>query len=216
MTVTLFASIINFFVDYIFIDILSAPTADAFKVSSQESAITKAVRRVSNVNLAQTKSESKSATTRLHSIPLAKSKSVKDLLLSQTETRIVPSGLAHAHMSATETFHDVMGDTKEEVEKGCSARQSLRLHRLSGIRNRESFVGGGKTLLNSVRPPSPTKMSARTTSQENPSPLVTLGGVESLTVDLDHLYETLKEEILEERSLIRRPVDKETFDALWG
>lgn len=208
MTVTLFASIVNFLVDYIFIDILSAPTADSLKVSSQESMITKTLRRVSNVNFASGNTATKSPIpSRPTFIPLAKSRSFKDLLISPTETRIVPPGLMVAHVNATESFHDVMRTNEEELEKWCSTRQSLRLQRLSQMRSREEKVS-----------PEVIRPVSLTSSSTSPHDALShaLGVGVDVDGDVDNLFETMKEELLEERSLIRRPIEKESFDALWG
>jgi hypothetical protein len=217
--VTLFASIVNLIVDCLFIDILSAPTADSLKVSSEETVISKTLRRVSNVNLGQMKSSNPAKSSRTPAppfsptatsttaIPLARSKSAKGLLLSHVSTRIVPPDLADAHSLAMKTFHDIMGTTQQEVEKVCEARQSQRLQRMSLIKSRDSFIAGsrsgGVTADDDVRPASPLGVDV---------------GVSSLAVGVSvgDLFETLKEEIFEERSMIRRAHEKDAFDSLWG
>jgi hypothetical protein len=204
--VTLFASIVNLIVDYLFIDILSAPTADSLKVSSQETVISKTLRRVSNVNLGQVTSSNPAKSSRTPVpipaiIPLARPKSVKELLLSNISTRIVPPNFADAHSVAMKTFHDVMGTTQQEVDKACEAQQSQRLQRMSYLKSRDSFVGSGRA--DDVRPASPLGVCVDVHSL-------------AVGVSVEDLFETLKEEIFEERSMIRRAHEKDAFDSLWG
>jgi hypothetical protein len=199
--VTIFGSIVNLIVDYLFIDILSAPTADSLKVSSQETVISKTLRRVSNVNLGQMKPSNPAkpsravppATAATTAIPLARPKSVKELLLSSISTRIVPPDLADAHALAMKSFHDIMRTTQGEV---CEVRQSQQCQRIRSLKSADH---------DDVRPASPSM---------NGVGVVGMGSVGD--VEVGDLFETLKEEIFEERSLIRRAHEKEAFDSLWG
>jgi hypothetical protein len=178
--VTLLASVVNFVVDYLFIDILSAPTADSFKVDSP--------------NITPKAQLSSPGTTPSHPLEIAKRASLKGSLLSETQTRIVSTSLVDAHSNAVETFRGAMGDTQSQVEQSCQKLMSQRVTRLTRIK---SIKGGGAI---------PSKISSTT-----PPKLFQLDGV-----DVNDLFSTLKEEIVEERGLIRRQYEKAAFDALWG
>jgi hypothetical protein len=187
--VTLFASFVNLIVDYLFVDILSAPTADALKVTLQETLLAKTMRRVSNVNLSK-------KTSPLHppfvQPSVTKLPLVQDLLLLSVETRIVPQRLADAHTMAMESFNDLMSTSTQEGEDRRSQRLQL-----------------GEIKEDDLRFPS--------TLTPSPSPLASQQPTSSGDlVDVDRLLSALKEELREERSLIRRPHEQEAFDFLWG
>jgi vacuolar-type H+-ATPase subunit H len=176
------ASGVNLLVDYLFIDILSAPVADSLK-SSQ--------------------TEEKPSPPSPHPLVIAKRSTFRESLLSDVHTRIVTPSLIDAHSHAMESFQEAMGDTQSEVEKACEQRKTQRFTRLTRIKSAShgNLVGAGN---NGVGKSDLVPISRA------PTPMIQTG------VDVDDLFSALKEEIVEERSLIRRQHEKEAFNALWG
>lgn len=195
--VTLLASVVNFVVDYLFIDILSAPTADSLKANRPNSSNNPTPTPNTNVEQTATSAESSSPSKRPHSLEIAKRASFKDSLLSNAHTRIVSTSLADAHSNAMETFKDAMGEAQSEVERVCQKITSQRVTRLTRIKsNSNTSSGGGRAL------PMPLHPSYKPFQHDG--------------ADVEDLFTALKEEIVEERALIRREYEKAAFEALWG
>lgn len=168
---------VNLLIDYLFIDILSAPLADSLKIS--------------NENKTTKKTMPLDEKTPPHPLETSKRPTFRESLLSDVHTRIVSASLIDAHSDALESFQGAMRDTQNEVEKACQQRKSQRLNRLTRIK---STISGSQNI----------------DMVPAPVPLTQTG------VDVDDLFSALKEEIGEERSLIRRQHEKESFDAVWG
>jgi vacuolar-type H+-ATPase subunit H len=198
VVVTLLASVVNFVVDYLFIDILSAPTVDSLKANRPNNNNNHTPTPNTNVEQTATSAESSSPSKRPHSLEIAKRASFKDSLLSNAQTRIVSTSLADAHSNAMETFKDAMGEAQSEVERVCQKITSQRVTRLTRIKSNSNFgtSGVGRALPMTLHP--------------SHKPFQHDGA------DAEDLFSTLKEEIVEERALIRRQYEKAAFEALWG
>lgn len=121
--VTLLSSIGSLIIDYVFIDVLSAPTADSLKVSTQR-ARTEATRSQINRrirNLLEVGASTKNAVgvTMTHKA-----------YLFEDEVRVVSPELIEAHAEAMATAGDVLEDTQERIRRSVEASRSVRLTKI--------------------------------------------------------------------------------------
>lgn len=112
--VATFTAPINLLVDFLFIEILSAPTPDSSKVEKQESAVIKTFRVGSDIG-------NKFRNGRLPVSP------AKRKLFQKVQTlRQIPVTASSAHQMALENAHSVLGVAQTENEQYVTQRRTIR------------------------------------------------------------------------------------------
>lgn len=190
--VTLFSSIGTLLVDYLFIDILSAPTADSIKSSAPS---IRAQLSKQYLSLGQSSSPAPSPNSnkvmRVSNSRLTRATStLKDSLLTDAETRILPPELVEAYSEAVNSFGKSLEDTQEKMKLTSERKRTQRLTKVHSFQAK-SF---GKLTSDNVKS--------------------TSGGKENMSSD--ELLTSLLIELKEERSRIKREVERQAFDSIWG
>jgi hypothetical protein len=116
--VAAFTAPINLVVDFLFIEILSAPSPDAAKLDKEESSVIKTVRRVSTVGAAVGNKVLKSQSH------LQRKKT--QLFQSVQTLRQIPVTASSAHQMALENAHSVLDVAHNENESYVNQRKSIR------------------------------------------------------------------------------------------
>jgi hypothetical protein len=187
--VTVFSSIANVFVDYLFISILSAPTAA--ETTSIETTTKDTLRVSSHVSPSSLFSPLPS-TKDIPSSPSTGAAAVSRMSSSlQEQVRVVPHELIEAHSAAVNSFKQLVGEDRVKAE----------------IKLREFHKANRSTRLKlpSGQAPQPLSLSALSSTV----PVID-------TTSSEEILSSLLQDLLEERKKIRKPVEKESFDALWG
>lgn len=114
MLVAIFTAPFNLLVDYLFCDILSAPTADAVKVAAEESVLRKAGRRMSNAVRRASVSAAKTASaikSRLSFIPSWGADT------GVTMTRVLPESTIEAHTMVMQAgaMKDILDNARTSI-----------------------------------------------------------------------------------------------------
>jgi hypothetical protein len=185
--VTVFSSIANVFVDYLFISILSAPTAA--ETTSIETT-TKDTLRVSS-HVSPSLFSPLPSTKDIPSSPSTGAAAVSRMSSSlQEQVRVVPHELIEAHSAAVNSFKQLVGEDRVKAE----------------IKLREFHKANRSTRLKlpSGQAPQPLSLSALSSTV----PVID-------TTSSEEILSSLLQDLLEERKKIRKPVEKESFDALW-
>jgi hypothetical protein len=214
VVVTLLSSLGILLIDYLFIDILSAPTAESIHTTTQGS--TSIRSQLSRQFLTEKTEEGKgegerkagdvkqqSTSTRL---TRAKS-SLKDSLLADvTEVRILPPELIEAHADAVSSFGLSLGESQErEMKNKLEHRQSQRVSRLTQFKRQTSQSGGGGGgATNELRQPSLTQKRKENEKSDKDE------------LSSDELLTALLMEMKEERGKLKRETERQAFDTLWG
>lgn len=196
----MFTAIINLFVDFLFVDILSAPTLDStkhvkeLKKSSSASAAPSNVVEDLNVPKAQAAVSTGSG---INSRKLSLTKMQSGTFDLET-TRVVPSSTREAHSLAVLCVKDMIKDRDSEIKSSQTRRdlhrQSSSLlkqkHSLEKHRSGLKIRGESSKVKHSV-----SLMSDKSTVDEQ---------FVDLTVD-----------IIEQRKVLKRS-QQERFDEMWG
>lgn len=186
VVVTLFSSLGILLIDYLFIDILSAPTTASIKSANSPTIRAQISRQLLSLGGESVKQQPPSRLTRATS-------TLKDSLLLETEVRILPPELIEAHAEAVSSFGSSLGETQEKMKVKFEHRQSQRFGRLTQFQRQTSKTSGE----NELRQPS--------LAEEKKDQLTS-----------DELLTSLLIEIKEERGKFKRETERQTFDSLWG
>lgn len=130
---TLFSSIGSLVIDYVFIDVLSAPTAVSLKVASQR-ARTETTRSQINRRARQLL-EAGSQDTGGAPITMA-----HKTYLFEDEVRVVSPELIDAHAEAIATAGHMLEDTQDKIKKVTEARNTIRLTKIQKSEDEKSSV----------------------------------------------------------------------------
>jgi hypothetical protein len=114
--VTLFSSLGTLLLDYLFIDILSAPTAE----SDDDSPVPVSL----SPSLSPSPSQVRVRVTR-----------AKSTLKLDNEVRVVPRGLVTAHSEAALSFGQIMSGSEDRLKTEVTHRNSIRMKRLTGFKS---------------------------------------------------------------------------------
>jgi hypothetical protein len=219
--VTGFSSLGTLFIDYLFIDILSAPTAatvaaaataDSMKATAAsghgmgvtDNGIPTIRSQLSKqlMSLGQSNKERGDETQRRSSSRLIRATStLKDSLLSETEVRILPPELIEAYTDAVNSFGQSLSDTQAQVKLKSTQRMSQRVTRLT------QFQPKPQKGIHEIRKPEalvPKEEEEEEKEREN-------GHLTS-----DELMTSLLMDLKEERGRIKRETERQAFDSLWG
>jgi hypothetical protein len=201
-------------IDYLFVEILSAPTADVTKVEALE-----ALKATSaNLNMASSSSTEQGVNTsgRRRKSVMVTSVSRPTLtradrrrsavavapLITDAEARIVPSELMVAHKRASISFGRVMNDRKGRVDQSCRVRQTRRQSNIDAL----VIAEGGRSLHMSLL----GQEEIRTPHSTRPSfPSNKVG-------DAEDAYRSLMLELRLERDQMTSESEREVFEHEWG
>ena len=204
--VALLTAPVNLIVDFLFVEVISAPTMESLKKESLASranstAFTQvlqgdahAVRKVSAIS---------------KTIPAHQSRKSENWTGMITTTRVIPPRTREAHDEAMECANDVIEDAK--------LRQD---HRLTQTKSRHEKYAAKSLQSNRLR----QKVQGSVTSGSRISSILRVGNgdgdgrgpVDSTeTVDVEVIFRQLTDDINLQRKLLKRN-QQEAFDYLWG
>ncbi len=209
--VALLTAPVNLLVDFLFVEIISAPTMDSLKKeqsSLMENSVRKVIGRASTVvrkmsvvsqsmmKHIQKKTDSES-TLRLEVSD--KPDSWKNLI---STTRVIPPRTKEAHAEAAECVNDVVSSAKSRME----TRNTLMKSRY------DSYVGSHHKIGRQRRTEVeviPTSTLLRTHQRERNK------SISNVKVDVDGLFERLTFHVNQQRKLLKRS-QQDGFDQMWG
>jgi len=184
---------VNLLVDFLFIEILSAPGADAVKIQSRESVMVRAAQRASAVGR-RVSAISAEAMNKLRKNVLMKSKSSLDFNSIQ-KTRVVPESMEEAHLLASVSIGDILHNVQEKLNS--------RVHTLDKFR-KESNTFKSKQILVQKRRSAQRRVSDVSESQ-----------FDSTDAAIDDLFLDFTVDLAEQRKHLKRN-QRESFDSMWG
>jgi hypothetical protein len=183
---------VNLLVDFLFMEILSAPTVDAMKIQEEENVMQKTVRRVSVVGNRvgkNVKMMGRRMSNVIAAVPSALSHQKSEELVKSS--RLIPSATSDAHDIALASSKQILLSAQKENEQMRTRRQSesyqMTVHKQQNIRQ------------------------ARIEKAEKRQPRQG----RSTDLSLENLFAELCVDIAEQRKQLPREVN-EDFDDLWG
>lgn len=184
--VAIFTAPVNLLVDFLFHDLLFAPTADSIKVAAEESTLSKVGRRVStNIRRASAVGvEIASNVAKKARSTFLKSGSEK---LKLETTLVVPDSAAEAHMLAYTSGIELINEVKSANESVINRRKTERSQSLLAKANRTTVQVNKRNLIIPNRP----------------------------KTSVDDLFNELVFDIVEQRRLLLKS-EQEDFDNAWG
>jgi len=204
IVIAMFTAPVNLLVDFLFIDVLSAPTVDSLKMKNEVSALSNMARRASMVGanvgrrlstvgkrVAQVSGDTVKRVTQRNSF-------VRNTLRIET-TRQVPDITAEAQALATVSAAEVMSDARRDHDQNLSLRKEQRS---------KSSVWKQRMLLEEKRKKS---MKSSQRKKDGKSYAVPLPD----EVTHHDLFLELCVDITEQRRLLKRS-QQESFDSMWG
>lgn len=204
--VALFTAPINLLVDFLFIEIISAPSADALKTQNQ-SAVRRVMKRVSNAGRRISAASIQTAGALRKSIFGINRKTSVGKFEVDT-TRVVPDSAAEAQILATQSVGALLDGAKRNINDRVSMRRTQRMqskvmqvqakHEAKEQRKYASFVGA--------------KAEDHEGSDDTP---VISGGPALVDRKLREKFAELCVDIGEQRKLLKRS-QQEGFDTMWG
>ena len=226
---------VNLIVDFLFVEVISAPTVQSLKKESSLSSsrfasrafaqvfggATDAVRKVSAISKTRAK-------TTCPPLPLStvgresrKSESWTDIA-SITTTRVIPPRTREAHDEAMECANDVIEDAKSRQDRRLAQMQSR--HEVFATRSSKS-IRSRQTQKSQASPSVGSRGSTFFFSSSLSGSRSRVGNGNGsgnghvdhadAAVDVDPIFRQLTEDINQQRKLLKRS-QQEAFDNLWG
>lgn len=187
--VALFTAPVNLVVDFLFVDILSAPTIDSLKKESSSrlssSGLGNMFRRASTA-VRKMSVVSKNAFSRLRG----------DSEILMTTTRVIPPRTKEAHDEAMECANDVI-----------ELARSRQDHRMKSINIRHSEFQAKKS--------ERYRKGAISKTLKNTTPHPEADNSENVHEKVESLFSQLSNDITQQRKMLKRS-QQEMFDNLWG
>jgi len=185
---------VNLLVDFLFIEILSAPTADSLKVRNRESLVKRVARRSSAVGR-RVSSVSTQALKSLRNSVLRKPRYSFGLTGNVPTTRMVPESAEEAHHIASTSVREILQDVKAKIDTRVTTRD---------VRRKESDTFKSKKNLHEKR-----KYRQRSDSD-------VVNFQHDVSDDtIDNIFFDLSVDITEQRRNLKNN-QKEVFDTMWG
>jgi hypothetical protein len=205
IVVSIISAAINFVVDFLFIDVLSAPNADTLKMQARESVVTRVVRRASNVGqrVSAVSAESVDAIRKRLSMFQARKDSVGSFEIATT--KVVPVAASDAHYIATASVSAFMDSAKEKLKSRYALSEERRRSSVE-LQQKKRVEKHRQTLRDRVNAPVSKKEKVAIASTSS-------GDLYDLSV-ADTMVE-LEVDIASQRRLLKR-TQQEGFDELWG
>ena len=209
--VALFVSICTKPIDMIF-DLLSAPTADALKVATQDTAIKRIGRRVSNAARRMSAAAVNLVNNSRNVIARASGKS-----LVGTATRKIPRSTEDAYVLATASMAVVADASRQHLEAN-QLRRLQRYHSAVSFRNNDEGHRGqtrndnGSFSDNSGSSSSSSSDSSVSSATPN---AVSAQGQKAIPDGITQRLDKLIDQVLRQRQLLK-PSEIDAFDRQWG
>lgn len=121
---------------------------------------------------------------------------IKESLLGDTTTRILPPELIEAHNNAVNSFGKSLEETQEILQQTSEKKRTQRLTKIHSQRSPQTINDHDNT-----GGTSPTRRQPQSSVE---------------TLSTDELMTSLLLELKEERGKIKREIDRQAFDSIWG
>jgi len=193
---------VNMIVDFLCIDILSAPTADQLKVDAQESIVKQTGRRMSAV----ARRASNVTIDAVNKLATKIDGKKRNSLVMQKHL-MIPDATQTAHVLATSSVKDLLDDVKTHNQQFISTRglqRSQSLH-VEKVRNERRITINNASTIGDI-----VNQDGVLTSNTNA--IVESRG---LTARVESAFMELTVDIKDQRRKLR-PFEQEDFDAKWG
>lgn len=196
IVVAIFTAPVNLLVDFLFCEVLSAPTADSLKIQTEDTALKRAGRRMSNAVRRASVSVAKTASSFATSI---KRGSRKVSSLQPSVTRLMPNTTveAHALVHSSASIKDMMLTAQQSNDAIELNRRStaVRVRRPAMIKGRAHFSE------HPTKPEDGTDMKKFTYYQND--------------TDMNETFLELCDDMQAQRRLLKRS-EVDAFDMKWG
>ena len=227
---------INLMVDFLFVEVLSAPTIDSLKKeSSKSSSIGRVLGQASKMARHASVVVSKNALSTLNRLGDMTSKSTKSTESNNwseliSTTRVIPPRTKEAHDEAVECANDVINNAKSRLEDRSrliksrheSFLKSQKSHKSDQHRRRTEIPTKpsetrSSLLLNRLSTifKSSSSFSSSSSSLNNNNNNKKVNGVSMMEMNTNSLFDQLSYDINQQRRLLKRS-QQEVFDNLWG
>lgn len=194
---------INLVVDFIFDDILSAPTADSAKLNAEPNALQRAGKQLNAARRASVNAVRRASVSLQAAIP-ARRESKK--MINTAATRMIPESTISAQSLANASVTEALGIFKESHQKYEDERKSILGHTTS------------KSMINTSRRTRQTRgAGAPAIEARNPVAInaMALPGTTMFGYSVDAQFAELSKEIIAQRRRLK-PSEQEDFDIRWG
>ena len=230
---------INLMVDFLFVEVLSAPTIDSLKKeSSKSSSIGRVLGQASKMARHASVVVSKNALSTLNRLGDMTSKSTKSTESTESNnwselistTRVIPPRTKEAHDEAVECANDVINNAKSRLEdrsrltksrheaflKFQKSHKSDQHRRRTEIPTKPSETRPSLLLnrLSTIFKPS-SSFSSSSSSLKNNNNKKKVNGVSMMEMNTNSLFDQLSDDINQQRRLLKKS-QQEVFDNLWG
>lgn len=192
----IFTAPVNLLVDFLFMEILSAPDADSIKIQAEETVLKRAGRRMSNA----VRRASVTATKAVGRVASAVKRGSRRLSgIQPTVTRVMPESTlaAHAIVHSSNSVKDLMQFAQQNNE----ASENIR--RTTMLRIKRPAVVKGKTLIPASSAPLSEEPDTKKFTHYQ------------TTTDMNEAFLELCDDLQTQRKFLKRG-EVERFDALWG
>lgn len=190
----------NLLVDFLFIDVLSAPPPDELKAISEESQVKRHMRRVSNA----VRRVSAATIQSVNAIRKSVERKTSKKIIQVDTTRVVPDSTADAQILAVHSIGNLLKESRGKIDSGISLRKSQRSQSLvERIQDRQEK----KAKISSIR----VSETAAPTKQDLDNAKISGIG----EAKLREIFAELIVDMMEQRKALKRGM-KESFDAMWG
>ena len=227
-------------VDFLFVDILSAPTTESFQSSNNESQTSTIIRRISNILPNPSSKENQISQTpqsQSSSPPIIiknNKNNFRESLVLNTETRIVSSRFSEIHSLATKSMsglNTIQPRTTRRITIENKRNESSRKTRISMRSTRKSLINSGEikdkeNKVDEIRVGNNSNLLQLSDSQDNQQNQNKETGKDIENHDnnnnnnkineLEELFECLLLDIEDQRESLKRIHEREIFDSLWG
>lgn len=217
--VTLFGAIINMVVDFLFIEILSAPTVENLKSTSknnksqisQTTTTTSILPTTNKITPTSIQNNNNNQNTnqpanRISQQNNHKSQSFRETLVSNTETRIVSSRFNEIHSLAMKSMSQSNLSTKNENNR--KTRISIRSNRKTLLNNEnlKNLKVNEIRVANNLNNNNIQKQKQKQNNNKN----------NENENEVEELFECLLLDIQDQRETLKKRNEREVFDSLWG
>jgi hypothetical protein len=183
-------------VDFLFTEVISAPTVDAMKLAAEESVMTKAVRRVSSVGLETTRKVATAGRRLSNAIAPPANRIRKSSLATLTvgTSRLIPEAISEAHVTALASAKEILNTAKQGNDNFASVRKTTRC---------QSAVVKQREVINARR--STRHSMIKRTTRIQPA----------MDVNIDTLFAEFTVDMTDQRKALPSS-QHESFDEKWG
>jgi hypothetical protein len=192
---------INLVVDFIFDDILSAPTADSVKLAAEPNALQRASKQVAAARRTSVAAIKRASVSMQAAVAPRRRQSSK--LMTTTTTRVIPESTISAQSLANASVTEALGIFKDSHQKYEDERSAIL-----GTNTSKSFVSVSRRQRGKA---------AATATEVRPTIAVAaaMPGAGMFGSSVDARFAELSKEIIAQRRRLK-PSEQEDFDLRWG